>query len=197
MDVFEHIVDKVIVVLDGVVASSSRPHGAFPFDDELPHYSLCMPGRVLSQDVLFGMNEGNPLSYISMDFLTDCCMATFDHRFFLGLYEADAAFGRKVNESAVMIMFDQTKYAGIMRSEGAYAKVVLLLKALASCRVCLPERHIADILACDRTTVSRAGARIRREFPDLWERYLANKNRRVEMLYPRESLPLSADVRLS
>ncbi len=58
MDVFEHIVDKVIVVLDGVVASSSRPHGAFPFDDELPHYSLCMPGRVLSQDVLFGMNEG-------------------------------------------------------------------------------------------------------------------------------------------
>ena len=29
MDVFEHIVDKVIVVLDGVVASSSRPHGAF------------------------------------------------------------------------------------------------------------------------------------------------------------------------
>ncbi len=64
-----------------------------------------------------------------------------------------------------MIMFDQTKYAGIMRSEGAYAKVVLLLKALASCRVCVPERHIADILACDRTTVSRAGARIRRSFP--------------------------------
>ena len=136
------------------------------------------------------------MSYISMDFLTDCCMATFDHRFFLGLYEADAAFGRKVNESAVMIMFDQTKYAGIMRSEGAYAKVVLLLKALASCRVCVPERHIADILACDRTTVSRAGARIPGSFPIYGSVILRTKivGWKCSTL---ASLPLSADVRLS
>lgn len=178
-------VDKTIIVLDGIVASSTHGEASVQERNALHLFSFCMPGRVLFQDALFGIQDNNPSPYVSMECLTDCCIAAFDHEFVRMLYSTNPYFARKVNESAVMIMYDYAKYAGILRAEGMFDKVVLLIRHLVDYQLFLSNNHLAQVLACDRTTVSRAVARVRCELPELWERYVANKHRPIELMAPR------------
>lgn len=188
LEVFEQVVDKTFIILDGVCVSSMSDSQNRPAQSNLPLYSFCMPGRVLSQDILLGLQDNPEMPYISMDSLTDCCIATFEHAFVFEMYETDPAFARKVNESAVHIMFDLSKYAGIMRAEGAYAKTVFLMRHLLEHQLYLQNHHLADVLSCNRTTISRMVTRVKQELPDLWKAYRINKHRSIEILHPEFGL---------
>ena len=143
-----------------------------------------MPGRVLSQDILLDLQGRPPMPYITMDCLTDCCIAMMEHRFVRSLYAEDPAFARRMNESAVRIMYDISTYSGIMRAEGAFAKTVLLMRHLSAYGLFLSNNHISDVLSCDRTTISRMIARVKRELPEVWDAYQANKHRKITVLNP-------------
>lgn len=184
LEVFDQVVDKTFIVLDGVCVSSMHDTDVNPGEAAIPLYSFCMPGRVLSQDILLDVKGKPAMPYISMGSLTDCCIATLEHRFVLDLYRNHPAFSRSVNESAVRIMYDVSTYAGIMRAEGAYTKTVLMMRHLLEHGQYLQNHHLADVLACNRTTISRAVTRARQELPDLWAAYNANKHRRIKILQP-------------
>lgn len=186
LEVATRAVDRAAIVIDGAyVAKGTKA------DDDgrsiAPRmYTFCLPGRLLFQDVLFGMETKSVTPIVTMACLTDCLIATFEYSFLLDLIEKDPVFARRVNESAVQLMYDMSEFIGILQTEGVFAQLVLLLKYLVKAGLYVSSNDLADTLSVNRTTISRALGRVKREVPELWQAYQSNKRRPVRMLNPQQ-----------
>lgn len=173
LDVFENFVDKLFIVLRGCIVASTEDEAL----EKLPSYSFCAPGRLLNQNSLFELGGADSFAYVRYDFPADSVVAVFDRDFIVELYAQDRNFARMANKSAVMIMLDMSGYASIMRVSGMTKKIELALGFLIDHGIYLPGHTLADLLACNRTSVSRAIAQTRATRPELWERYQEMKHR--------------------
>lgn len=175
----------VSIILDGVMSGSSFT-GERDLDSVsvLPLFSLCLPGRPLSLDVTFFGEQtvdAMPYSYNDMTCLTDCCIATIDHELVRRLFEEDAEFRWCLAQAMMNLMGDGLQFCAIMRAGSVYAQVNLLMQKLMEFNLYLSRHDVATVLACNRTSVSRAFARAERERPDFFSRYTANKNRPITL----------------
>lgn len=184
LEVATQAIERASIVIDGAYAGTGTKSD--PDDRTIAPqlYTFCLPGRLLFQDVLLGIESRSPTPMTSMTCLTDCLIATFEYRFLLDLMEASPVFARRVNESAVQLMYDMSEFIGILRTEGAFAQTVLLLRYLAKADLCVSSNDLADILSVNRTTISRALSRVKREMPELWDAYQANRRRPIVLLEP-------------
>ena len=148
----------------------------------------CLPGRPLSLDfTFFGKELVEVLTYTYNDMvcLTDCCIATFEHDLFRKLFETDRAFAFALMRAAMNLMGDISQFAALERADSVYTEVSLLMQKLMEFDLYLSRSDISNVLACNRTSVSRAFARIEEERPEFFARYVANKNRPTEYFRPR------------
>ncbi|MCI2241322.1 hypothetical protein [Adlercreutzia faecimuris] len=184
IDLSDRMAEENAIVLDGALLAVARTGEGASRAPSPTMSSLCLPGRFLSQEVIFHLRGDVPASSVTMEYLTDCCVASFSPAFIGRLYDESRLFAQRLHESDIQLLFDHATYIGSLRAEGAFAKTALLVQQLAQQRLFVPNNSLALLLACDRTTVSRAMARIRRELPDLWAAFEASRHRSIEMLRP-------------
>lgn len=189
MRLYENFGREVSVILDGAICGSSLvDENAIDNNPTLPLFALCLPGRPLSLDfTFFGKELVGVLTYTYNDMvcLTDCCIATFDHGLFRELFDTDRAFALSLMRAAMNLMGDISQFAALERADSVYTKVNLLMQKLMEFDLYLSRSDISSVLACNRTSVSRAFARIAKERPEFFARYSANKNRPTEYFRPR------------
>lgn len=116
-----------------------------------------------------------------MECLTDCAIASFDGALFNGFYNTNPVFARRVGESAIQMMSDHARFIGILSSEGAYRKTLLMIQYLLEYDLYLANKDIARMLSCNPTTISRSVRRIKKEAPNLWSSYQRNKHRAITL----------------
>ncbi|MDO4289954.1 MAG: Crp/Fnr family transcriptional regulator [Eggerthellaceae bacterium] len=181
---YESFNREVSVIIDGVICGSQgfeeSADGNVAAD---PQFALNFPGRPLSLDVTFfgrDLMAGMSQAYDNMVCLTDCYVATFSHDVFRELFESDARFARCVMQMTLLSAGDAICLSALLRGESVYQKVLLLMRRLLEFDLHLTRHDVANVLACNRTSVSRAFARVERERPELFARYMANKGRSVK-----------------
>lgn len=165
---------RMLLVIEGVYMGESYADGP---ESPAEQFALCFPGRLLNQDVLLGMRPPGPPSFSVAKCLTDCVIASFDLRLARTLYAEDPLFAKRAAESAINIMYDYALFCSIMRQEGGAAKVGKLFELLANRGIYLPSKSVAELLSCNRATVTRAIAAIKKADPDLWSSYAGCKQR--------------------
>lgn len=169
---------RASLLIDGAVLISGHVgEDVMGYSDEIPTCYLGVPGRVLSTNVTFREGGGTEqYGYNAMEYLTDCCVAYFDHEVIRRLFAHDADFARAVLLSELRVMEDGCMMTAILRAESVYLSVYHLIRYLTQHRVYLAHRQIADLLGRDRTSVSKAMSRIKSEQSGVWEAYVSNKN---------------------
>lgn len=154
-------------------------------DCEYPSmYTPNFPERLLYQDTLLGITHEYEVGSITLGCLTDCCLASFKYRHVQSLYDENPSFTRKVHESVILLMYDLAKYIGILRAQSARAKVRAALELLTQWEIHLSNNSLSELLALDRTTVSRELSSLKRYDAELWSAYMRTKSHRVSMLNP-------------
>ncbi|WP_165056585.1 MULTISPECIES: Crp/Fnr family transcriptional regulator [unclassified Adlercreutzia] len=171
------------VILDGLISDVPQIKLKDTLDEStMPFFTLCFPGRPLSLDFTF-FDKGDIMEHLypynDMVCLTDCRIAQFDHETVRALFEEDREFARTLMRISMALTSDVAQFSAIMRSESAYARVVLFIRKLMSFGLYLPNGDMARVLACNRASITRAFARLRDEDPQLLADYARNKGRQA------------------
>lgn len=176
------------LILDGALMSSIYTgEDIINYSDDIPTFFLGIPGRILATNVTFRRHDKMYYGDNGMEYLTDCCIATFGHNVVHELFIANKDFTQSMALSMIRIMEDSCSVTAILRAESVFLSVFYLIEYLTLARVYLSQQQIANILGRDRASVSKALARIKIEKPALMEEYLINKTRKIEMLNPQEN----------
>ena len=186
IQIYEDFERRASLLIDGIVLISGHVgEDVIGYSDEVPTCYLGVPGRVLSTNVTFRKDGGTEAyGYNSMEYLTDCCVAYFDHEVIRGLFAESTAFAQAMVLSALRIMEDGCMMTAILRAHSVYLSVYHLMQYLAQHGVYLTQQQMAALINHDRASVSKAVSRIRREQPALWEGYAGNKGRVVAIAQP-------------
>lgn len=179
-------VQSCMLVLDGVFASStSLGEGAIDHATDAPTLYIGLPGRLLNLDITFGYDDLQPaISYSNFHYLADTWVASFSHHVIRKLCEEDASFRRAVLRNMVGLTSDCCQMTALFRSNYLYFGLYHLVEILASHGQYLNQQQLASLLNHDRTSVSKAFARLKREQPDAWGAYMVNKGRVLTQPYP-------------
>lgn len=186
IQIYEDFERRASLLIDGIVLISGHVgEDVVGYSDDVPTCYLGVPGRVLSTNVTFREGGGTEAyGYNSMEYLTDCCVAHFDHDVIRGLFEGETEFAHAMVLSALRIMEDGCMMTAILRANSVYLSVYHLMQYLTQQSVYLTQQQIANLINRDRASVSKAMSRVRREQPAAWEAYAANKGRAVAISNP-------------
>lgn len=166
---YSEMADRATLVLEGLMVNKTE--SGDPADKRPCMYTFTSPGRLLYQDTLLNIKREYEVGYITAECLTDCRLATFKYRHVQNLYNQHPDFARKTHESIIAISYDFAKYIGILRAPSARAKVYGAIELMCQWNIRLTTNGLAELLALDRTTVSRELTALRKYTPELWEKY--------------------------
>lgn len=186
IQLYEEFEDKSSLLLDGIVLISGHVgEDVMGYSDDVPTCYLGVAGRVLSTNVTFRDVNGNgAYGYNSMEYLTDCCVARFDHETIRALFREHVEFAHSMMLSALRIMEDGCMMTAILRADSVYLSVYHLVQYLRQQNVYLTQVQIAGLINHDRASVSKAMNRIKKEHPASWQAYHANKGRTISIAHP-------------
>lgn len=171
------------LILDGIIMSSIHTgEDVLDYSEDVPTFYLGIPGRVLATNVTFRREDKMYYGSNGMEYLTDCCIATFGHSVIQELFNTNHDFAQSMALSMIRIMEDSCSMAALLRAETVFTSVHYMVSYLSRLHVYLSQQQIADILGRDRASVSKAIARLRKDNPALMDTYLQNKTRKVEMM---------------
>lgn len=179
---YSEIADRATLVLDGLLVNKTDSWN--PQDNSPCLYTPNFAGRLLYQDTLLNVRRDYEYDYITIECLTDCRLATFKYRHVQTLYDEDPTFARKVHESAILLMYDLAKYIGVLRTSSAFAKTRAAVDLLIQWDTHLSNNGLAQLLALDRTTVSRELTNLKHREPILWKTYVGLKKHRIDVPEP-------------
>ncbi|MBR5260274.1 MAG: Crp/Fnr family transcriptional regulator [Eggerthellaceae bacterium] len=188
IQIYEDFERRASLLIDGIVLISGHVgEDVVGYSDDVPTCYLGVPGRMLSTNVTFREGGGTEAyGYNSMEYLTDCCVAHFDHDVIRKLFENHVPFAHAMVLSALRIMEDGCMMTAILRANSVYLSVFHLVQYLAQQNDYLTQQQIANLINHDRASVSKAMTRIKKEQPATWEAYVANKGRTVTISNPNE-----------
>lgn len=186
IQLYEDFEDKASLLIDGIVLISGHVgEDVVGYSDDVPTCYLGVAGRVLSTNVTFRDVGGNEAyGYNSMEYLTDCCVARFDHETIRTLFREHVEFAHSMMLSALHIMEDGCMMTAILRADSVYLSVYHLVQYLRQQNVYLTQVQIASLINHDRASVSKAMNRIKKEQPASWQAYHANKGRAISIVHP-------------
>lgn len=186
IELYEEFEHKSSLLLDGIVLISGHVgEDVLGYSDDVPTCYLGVAGRVLSTNVTFREGGGSEAyGYNSMEYLTDCCVARFDHDVIRGLFREHIEFAHAMMLSALRIMEDGCMMTAILRADSVYLSVYHLVQYLRQQNVYLTQVQIASLINHDRASVSKAMNRMKREQPTSWQAYMANKGRCISIAQP-------------
>lgn len=186
IELYEEFESKSSLLIDGIVLISGHVgEDVVGYSDDVPTCYLGVAGRVLSTNVTFREGGGSEAyGYNSMEYLTDCCVARFDHDVIRRLFREHIEFAHAMMLSALRIMEDGCMMTAILRADSVYLSVYHLVQYLRQQSVYLTQIQIASLINHDRASVSKAMNRMKREQPASWQAYMANKGRRVSIAQP-------------
>lgn len=186
VQIYEDFERRASLLIDGIVLISGHVgEDVVGYSDEVPTCYLGVPGRVLSTNVTFRENGGTEeYGYNSMEYLTDCCVAHFEHEAIRTLFAEENAFAHALMLSSLRIMEDGCMMTAILRANSVYLSVFHLVQYLAQQNVYLTQSQIANLLNHDRASISKAMSRIKREQGTIWNAYAANKGRIISISNP-------------
>lgn len=183
VQIYEDFEHEASLLTDGIVLISGYVgEDVLSASESVPTCYLGVPGRMLSTNVTFREGGGQEAyGYNSMEYLTDSCVAKFDHAVIRDLFASDEGFARALMLSGLRIMEDGCAMTAILRAGSVYLGVFHLVRYLSQQNAYLTQQQLAYLLNRDRTTVARSVSRVRKEHPDVWESYVLNKGRKVEL----------------
>ncbi len=186
IQIYEDFEEKASLLIDGIVLISGHVgEDVVGYSDDVPTCYLGVAGRVLSTNVTFRDGGGDEAyGYNSMEYLTDCCVAHFDHTVIRQLFREHDEFARSMMLSALRIMEDGCMMTAILRANSVYLSVYHLVQYLSQQNVYLSQMQIASLINHDRASVSKAMSRIKKEQPATWDVYHANKGRAISIAHP-------------
>lgn len=188
IQIYEDFEEKASLLIDGIVLISGHVgEDVVGYSDDVPTCYLGVAGRMLSTNVTFREGGGcEPYGYNSMEYLTDCCVAHFDHEIIRRLFAEHTEFAQAMMLSALRIMEDGCTMTAILRADSVYLSVYHLVQYLNQQSTYLTQQQVANLINHDRASVSKAVSRMKREQPATWETYHANKGRRISISRPAE-----------
>lgn len=178
-----------MLILDGVVVSTTDLDGEdIDHEADMPALYLGLPGRVIGFDVIFDYrNFDGGFTYFDLSYLSDSWVATFGRDTIRSLYDEDPAFRRSMSLSLLQLAADALQFVALFRANYTYRGLFHLVKLLTKHGQFLTQQQMADIMNHDRTSVSKAMSRLRREYPAIWEAYVVNKGRVASRPIPRKT----------
>lgn len=179
-----------MLILDGVFASSTNLSlEAIDHNIDRPVIYLGLPGRLLNLDVTFGYDEmQDAYTYVDLNYLTDTWAASFSHHVIRELFDEDPRFRRAVIRSEVQIASDACQIAALFRSNYTYYGLYHLVEILTQYSQFITQQQLADLMNLDRTSISKAVSRFKKEHPDIWEAYTANRRHEPTRPNPGETI---------
>lgn len=176
---------NAIMILDGAIMSSIHVgEDVLGYSAGAPTFFLGVPGRMLATNVTFRQETVMPYGYNGMDYLTDCCIASFEHEVIRDMFYTNNDFARSMAVSMIRIMEDSCEMSAILRAPNVYLAAYHLTRYLSLHKIYLTQQQIADITGHDRASISKAFVRIKENDGKLMSDYLMNKKRIVEMYNP-------------
>ena len=141
---------------------------------------LGLPGRVLNLDITFGFSTfKDALGYSNYEYLRDTWVAEFPHKAVYEFFDSDREFRQALSRNMLLIETDMCRYTALFRPNYTYLGLYHLLKMLADNDQYISQQSIASLMNLDRTSITKAMSRLKKEEPEVWERYQANKSRKV------------------
>lgn len=169
------------LILDGLVSFTVESDEDTLIDSHfVPTFYLGVPGRMLATNITFFSKVHEEPHPNVTEFLTDCCVATFEHEFIRTLFNEDRDFSFTLAKTLVETIEDACTTSAILRTNNVYVSVYRLVKYLSGFRIYLTQQQIAKIINRDRASVSRAAARIKEAHGGVWGAYYGNKGRAIE-----------------
>lgn len=173
------------LILDGALMSSIYVgDDVLDFSDDTPAFYLGLPGRILATNVTFRDTKKAYYGDNGVEYLTDCCIATFEHDFFREMFYSNSDFAHSLVLSMLRIMEDACEVSAILRAPTVLAATHHLILYLSFFDVYLTQQQIANITNHDRASISKAIKQIKKQNPELAQNYISNKGRKIEMLEP-------------
>ena len=175
-----------MLVLDGAfVTTTDLGYGSIDHENDLPMLYLGIPGRLLNLGTTFQYDELDPsIGYINYHYLTDPWVASFSHHVIRELCDEDETFRHAVYRNMVALIADLCQTSALFRSNYLHFGVLHLVSMLEKAHVFLTQQQLATLLNRDRTSISKAFSLLKKEHPDVWEAYMANKGRVLSQPYP-------------
>ena len=151
----------------------------------MPTLYIGLPGRLLNLDITFGYEDReSSIAYANFHYLADTWVASFSHHLIRELCDKDEDFRHAVLRNMVALTSDCCLTTALFRSNYLHYGLYHLVMLLASHGQYLTQQQLATLLNHDRTSVSKAFSRLKKEHPDAWEAYQANKGRVLSQPYP-------------
>ncbi|MGN0059909.1 MAG: Crp/Fnr family transcriptional regulator [Coriobacteriales bacterium] len=186
MQMLDDVNQSCMLILDGaLVTTTDLGQTSLDHESELPVLYLGLPGRLLNLDITFKYEElVSSLMYVNYHYLADTWVATFSHHVIRELCDADEEFRHAVYRNMTALMRDLCQTTALFRSNYLHFGVRHLVQMLVGAGVFLTQQQIADVMNRDRTSVSKAFTQLKKEHPDIWKAYQANKGRVPTTPYP-------------
>lgn len=167
------------IILDGIVVSTTDLSAdVVDHDTNNPALYLGFPGRVTGLEYLFDMpEEADAFSYVDLEYLSDSWVASFTVKDIREIYDEDPAFRYAIGSNMMQTTADALQCMALFRANYTYHGLFHLIRMLTDCRQFLTQQQLANIMNHDRTSISKAVSRIKKEHPELWEAYTENKGR--------------------
>ena len=183
-----------MMLLDGCLTTSLDLGASnLDHDNEIPALYVGFPGRLLNLDITFGFEDlQDSLEYAEYYYLTDTWVASFSHHIIRKLCDTDSDFRHAVLRNMTLVETDCCQMMALFRPGYTYYGVRHLTEMLANNKVYLTQQQLAQLMSRDRTSISKAVARLKSEHPDLWEAYVNNKGRELTRPMPGASARCSS-----
>ena len=176
---------SAVLVLDGAIMFSAHTgEDVLGLSEELPSFYVGMSGCLLGSNATFTPDVHHDYEGNTIEYLSDSCIASIRHYAVRELFRHDEGFAASIARSLVDIMEQACCMSALLRARSVYLAVSYLVTYLTASRIYLTQQQLADIIARDRASVSKAIGRIRRERPDMWAAYECNRGRIVELWQP-------------
>lgn len=170
-----------MLILDGAICTSTKfDHADIDHSIDTPSLAICLPGYVITNFGFHGLTR-TEYDYQNLRHITDTWVARFDSRTARELYATNLDFVRAYTKSLLVEMETSTKTTAFIRANYTYYGVYHFMKMFEAHGLFVSQQELADIMNCNRSSISKAMKRIREEDPALWQAYFANKGRAVRM----------------
>lgn len=180
-----------LIISGAMVTNTDFSNDVIQEQYDVPSFFLVTQGILFPIEAVFMRKIPDQFSYSSLLCLTDCIIARFDHDVILGMFNSDPAFARSVLLNNLTVSAHACMFAATLRSYDVYQSVKWLLHFLSDKGVVLTHQQIADITTHNRTSVTKAIGAIKKQEPELWNRY-TNPTEQQQGFYVLENQPPTA-----
>ena len=171
-----------LLVLDGVLVARAT-EGDFLFEGYEPAFYIGFPGFFGNLDVNLGFNDKDEVfQHLDIEYLTDAQVAIFDHRAVSDLYDSNHEFSNAVVWSLHKSAQTAMQFTAMLRANYTYQGLLHLLRMLGENGQYLTHKQLAGVMNRDRTSISKAVSRIKKEYPEIWESYAKGKGKTSSLL---------------